>query len=79
MSIASPFESNSTGLGRRIGQSVTVLAPAVRFAGFWLAVLLPFVLASLLVTGAVGDRPIAVGALLGLNVLGLAVGRDYKR
>ncbi len=78
MSIASPFESDSSILGRRIGESLALLRPAVETAGFWSAVVLPFVLTGLLVSGAVGDHPTIVVALLVVNVLGLAVGREHN-
>jgi len=81
MSNASPLESDSAVAQRRsIGaQSLRQLClPALRFAGFWTAVLLPFVLASLLVSGLVSRHPWLVGWLLAVNFAGLVLGRDYK-
>lgn len=77
MSNASPFES--TVSGRRVSESLYLFLPAVRFAGFWTAVFLPFVLVSLLVSGIATNHPFVVSMLLVLNVLGLALGRDYNR
>jgi hypothetical protein len=78
MSIASPFESNSPPLGRRLGESLRRLLPAVRVAGFWSAVFLPFLLAGLVVTGAAVNHPVTVSLLLAMNVLGLALGRNHN-
>lgn len=78
MSIASPFESDSLTLSRCLGESLRRLLPAVRVAGFWSAVVLPFILAGLVVTGAAVEYPVAVGMLLAMNVLGLAVGREHN-
>lgn len=75
MSIASPFESEYPTLGRRVGES---LLPAVRVAGFWSAIVLPFLLAGLVVSGAAVNHPKAVGLLLAMNLVGLAVGRNHN-
>ncbi|MFC7132969.1 MULTISPECIES: hypothetical protein [Salinibaculum] len=81
MSNASPFESDSSAsLRRRVTAQPfqSVCLPAVRFVGFWTAVLLPFVLVSMLVTGLAGQSPSLVGGLLACNVAGLVLGRDYN-
>ena len=78
MSIASPFESGIPVVGRRI-ESLYLLAPAIRFAGFWTAVLLPFVLTTMLITDVAVNHPFAVAALLVVNLLGLGVGRNHKQ
>jgi hypothetical protein len=55
----------------------TRLVPSVRFASFWTAVLVPFVLLALLVIGAV--NPIVWSGLVAANVAGLVLGRNYSR
>jgi hypothetical protein len=81
MSNASPLESDSAVPQRSVDvQSLRQLClPALRFAGFWTAVLLPFVLASLLVGGYVSQFPQLVGGLLALNFVGLVLGRNHNR
>jgi len=82
MSSASPFEDESGApLRRRVAaQPLQMLClPAIRFVGFWTAVLLPFVLASLLVSGFAARSPSLVGGLLACNVAGLVLGRNYNR
>ena len=48
----------------------------VRATGLWLAVLLPFVVLALFVSGRAGAYPELVAGLLTLSLLGLAVGRQ---
>ena len=81
MSSASPFESEPTSPLRRVAAQPlrTVCLPAARFVGFWTAVLLPFVLVSMLVTGLAAQSPSLVGGLLACNVAGLVLGRNYNR
>ena len=82
MSSASPYESDSAVTSRQpVGVAAlrTVCLPAVRFVGFWTAVLLPFVLLSLLASGAIVNRPFVAGGLLAVNVTGLMLGRNYNR
>jgi hypothetical protein len=82
MSSASPFESDSiVRVPRRIGRTAieTVCLPAVRFVAFWTAVLLPFVLLSLLASGAIVARPIAAAGLLATNLVALVIGQGYNR
>ena len=81
MSNASPVESDSAVPQQSVGvQSLQQLClPALRFAGFWTAVLLPFVLTSLLVSGYVSQHPRLVGGLLALNFVGLVLGRNHNR
>jgi hypothetical protein len=82
MSSASPFESDSgASLRRRVAAwpLQTLCLPAIRFAGFWTAVLLPFVLMAVLVSGLAAQSPSLVGGLLACNVAGLVLGRNYNR
>ncbi|WP_224449800.1 hypothetical protein [Haloprofundus salilacus] len=56
-----------------------VVVSAIRFAAFWLAVALPFCQLALLVDGLAGDRSLVLAALVGVNVLALVVGHNYRR
>lgn len=80
MSSASRFGSDST-TDRPIDPRAPTdrVASAVRFAGFWTAVLLPFVLVAVLATGFAHRAPVLVGGLVLCNLLGLVAGRDYNR
>jgi len=81
MSNASPLESDSAvpQQSASIQSAQKLCLPALRFAGFWTAVLLPFVLTSLLVGGYVSQFPRLVGGLLALNFVGLVLGRNHNR
>jgi hypothetical protein len=82
MSSASPFESDSIArVPRQIGSAAieTVCLPAVRFVAFWTAVLLPFVLLTLLASGAIVSRPLAAAGLLATNLAALVIGQGYNR
>lgn len=57
----------------------TALGYPLRVIGFWSAVILPFVILSLLVVGVAQHSPELLTGLLGANVAGLVVGRNYKR
>lgn len=80
MSGASPFRDTVASehrFGLRPLQSV--LNPAVRFVGFWSAILLPFVVLGLLAGGAPQQSPLLFVGLLAANVVALVVGNGYKR
>jgi hypothetical protein len=82
MSSASPFESDTPGtVPRQIGAAAleTVCLPAVRFVGFWTAILLPFVLLALLASGTIVARPFAAAGLLATNLVALVIGQGYNR
>jgi hypothetical protein len=57
----------------------SVCLPALRFVGFWTAVLLPFVLLTLLASGAILTRPVAAAGLLAVNLVALVAGQGYNR
>ncbi|KTG11159.1 hypothetical protein AUR64_05475 [Haloprofundus marisrubri] len=57
----------------------TVLSSAIRFVAFWLAVALPFCHLALIVDGLAGNRSLVLVALLGVNVLALVAGHNYRR
>lgn len=80
MASASPLETDSTTLPQVGVQSVrNVLELPVRAAGFWTAVVVPFVLLGLLATGIAQQSPLLLSGLVGANLLGLVLGKDYKR
>jgi hypothetical protein len=79
MSSASPFETDSIA-SRQVGaQSLRVLGLPAKFAGFWTAVLSPFVLLGLIASGTVQQSPLLLAGLLLANLVGLVLGRNYKR
>ena len=81
MSSASMYETDSAATEQPIVAAVEWINPKlpVRFVGFWTAVLMPFVLLSLLVIGVAQQSPELLGGLLVANVAGLVLGKDYKR
>ncbi|MHB9287247.1 hypothetical protein ACKVMT_09450 [Halobacteriales archaeon Cl-PHB] len=81
MSSASPFRSDSAASTqqRMVEQPLRGAATALQFAGFWAAVILPFVLLSFVATGLAADNPTVAGGLLVGNLAGLALGRNYNR
>jgi hypothetical protein len=50
-----------------------------RLLGFWSAVILPFVIVSLLAAGIAQQSPALIGGLVAANIAGLVLGKDYKR
>lgn len=81
MSNASPIESDSAVSQPHSGATSLrrLCLPVLQFVGFWMAVVLPFVLAGVLVGGLVSQYPRLVGGLLMLNFLGLVLGRNYNQ
>ena len=81
MSSAFTYETDSAATEQSIVAAVESIDPEfpVRFVGFWTAVLMPFVLVSLLVIGVAQQSPELLGGLLVANVAGLVLGKDYKR
>lgn len=82
MSSASPYESDRAATSRQPVDSAglhTHVRPVIHCAGFWTAVLLPFVLVTLLASGVIVEQPFVAGGLLAVNLAGLVLGRDYKR
>lgn len=57
----------------------TALAPTVRFVGFWVAVVLPFIYLPLLFTGLGDATMTAFVLLLAAHVVSLLLGREYGR
>jgi hypothetical protein len=59
-------------------EPLSVLYTPVQFAGFWTAVLLPFVTAPMLATGLASEHMVPFVALVAANLVALVVGRDYN-
>ncbi|QLH76609.1 hypothetical protein HZS55_04500 [Halosimplex rubrum] len=81
MSNASPFRRSTPELPSTTGvqrlQSFAV--GSAQFAGFWSAVVLPFAMLALIVSGSVVQQvPLFVGLLLA-NVAALRVGHGHKQ
>lgn len=79
MSSASPGTKLTTATERFGGQSLRALGLPAKFVGFWTAVVVPFVLLGLIASGAAQQSPLLLTGLLGVNVAGLLLGKDYKR
>ncbi|MES3516715.1 MAG: hypothetical protein PPP58_03515 [Natronomonas sp.] len=75
----SPFSPTSLAAGAvsTLRQSYGLLIAAVRAAGFWTAVVLPFVYLPALYSVDPSQRAFAVAGLLLLNLLSVLVGRDH--
>lgn len=76
MSNASPIGSESFP---RLGEAPRRMLLPLRFAGFWTAVFIPFVLLGLIVSGTALQSPQLLTVLLCANLFGLVVGKDYKQ
>lgn len=61
------------------GPLQSALGTPLRVIGFWAAVVLPFVILSLLALGVAQQSPALLTALVSANVAGLVLGQDYKR
>jgi hypothetical protein len=69
---SAPRRTVAQPLQRLVSQSIECL-------GFWAAVVLPFALLALLASGAAAQHPVlTLGCLLG-NLVGLGLGRNYRR
>lgn len=75
----SPRNTDAASLQTFGEQSLRMLGLPVRIAGFWTAVLVPFVLLGMIVSGAAQHSPLLVTGLLTANFVGLVLGRNYKR
>jgi len=58
--------------------AVGTVAASVRALAFWLTIPLPAVLVVALVSGIVASAPLAVAALVGLNVACAVAGRNHS-
>lgn len=77
--MSSAFPSKLPGRGENGSGLRTVLGYPVRAIGFWAAVLLPFVLLTLVATGIAQQSPLLLTGLVTANVAALVVGKDYKQ
>lgn len=57
----------------------TAVGYPLRLVGFWSAIVLPFVILSLIALGIAQHSPELLTGLVTANVAGLVLGRDYKR
>ncbi|MXR51753.1 hypothetical protein GRX03_09070 [Halovenus sp. WSH3] len=77
--MSSAFPSDSTaGADRGISLRTAVKYP-LRALGFWAAVVLPFVLLWLIVSGIAQQSPTILTGVVSANVAALVLGREYKR
>ena len=80
MSNASPRSTDAATSRQLNAQSLLALFQwPIRWLGFWAAIVLPFVLLALLVTGVAQQVPTLLAGLLVANVTGLVLGREYNR
>ncbi len=64
----------------RLERIAPTVAEPIRIAGFWTAIVLPFLYVPLLVTGLSNSGEVtAFLGLLGVNLLALYVGRSHHR
>lgn len=81
MSSASPFRRSTPD--RRPARGAqwlrTLLVSPARFAGFWSAVALPFLLLGLVVTGSTAQQAPLFAALIAANLVALRLGHGYNR
>ncbi|WP_135365906.1 hypothetical protein [Halosimplex halophilum] len=81
MSSASPFRRSAPEFPSATGvQRLQSLAVgSAQFAGFWSAVVLPFAMLALVVSGSVAEQaPLLVGLLLA-NLVALRIGHGHNR
>lgn len=78
--MSSAFPSDSTADNEYNASTLrAVVEYPLRMLGFWAAVILPFVLLSLLVVGIAQQSPALVTGLVGANVAALVLGKEYNR
>ncbi len=75
MSSATPFDT-SLKPDRSLQSAVEY---PFRLLGFWSAIVLPFVILSLIATGVAQQSPTLLAGLLSANIAGLVLGKDYNR
>jgi len=61
-----------------LAQFATILLRPVQFTAFWTAVVLPFVLFPMFMSGYASEQFLLFVALLATNVVALVVGRGYN-
>lgn len=71
--------STADEFGHESVELPSVLGYPLELAGFWTAVLLPFVLLGLVVVGIAQQSPWLLTGLVSANVAGLVLGKDHRR
>lgn len=80
MSSASPFRRSLLNAPHRgVRRFESLLTGSVRFAGFWSAVTLPFVLLGLMTAGLADQHTGLFAGLVVANILALRVGHAHNR
>lgn len=78
--MSSAFPSDSTAGSEH---SHSTLRAAVEYPlralGFWTAIVVPFVLLGLIVAGIAQTSPVLMTGLVGANIAGLLLGREYNQ
>lgn len=79
--MSSAFPSDATAGGDQFGidSLKTIVEYPLRLLGFWVAIVLPFVLLTLVAAGVAQQSPTLFTGLVTANVAGLVLGKDYKR
>ncbi|MFT4946416.1 MAG: hypothetical protein ACI8TL_000651 [Natronomonas sp.] len=78
--MSSAFPSDSTADNSYGANTLrTAVEYPLRLLGFWAAVVLPFVLLGLVVAGVAQQSPALTAGLVGANVTGLVLGKEYNR
>ena len=81
MSSASPFRRSAPDVPRVRGAQWirTLLVDPARFAGFWSAVTIPFLLLGMVVAGMAAQQSSLFAGLVVANVVALRVGHGHNR
>jgi hypothetical protein len=81
MASASPYSDAAARTRQRSVASPLhrLVGSAIRFVGFWAAIVLPFVLLTLTATGVATQHPAVAAGLVVGNLAGLRLGRNYNR
>lgn len=69
----------SDGTETKPNEVWAALGRPLKLAGFWTAVVLPFVLLTLIALGFAQQSPLAFTGLVTANFAGLVLGRNYNR
>jgi len=81
MSSASPFRQSAPELPASSGLAwlQSSLVGTAQFAGFWSAIVLPFAMLGLVVSGSAAEQAPLFTGLLIANVVALRVGHGYNK
>jgi hypothetical protein len=82
----SPSETSPLAASLRMNRTLpaietvrSALVEPVRAAAFWTAITLPLVYVPMLATGAIGEHPVALLALIALNAVAFVVGHEHNQ